>query len=98
MSGDVERLRALVTNQLLDYGEARKSTIKKNLILPDILPEDFDQTRTTHRRPLYPAASRLTMNCSSPIALFTRSQHVPARKQLVDLESGGALVGPPAGA
>ena len=51
---EFKRLRALVTNQLLGYGAARKSTIRKTLILPDILPEDLDQPRTTRRRPRRP--------------------------------------------
>jgi nitrate/nitrite transport system ATP-binding protein len=52
---EFKRLRALVTNQLLGYGARRKSTVTKKLILPDILPEDLDQPRTTRRRPLRPA-------------------------------------------
>ncbi len=51
---EFKRLRALVTNQLLSYGDRRKSTVTKKLILPDILPEDLDAPRTTRRRPLRP--------------------------------------------
>jgi nitrate/nitrite transport system ATP-binding protein len=51
---EFKRLRALVTNQLLSYGEKRKSTITKKLTLPDILPEDLEAPRTTRRRPLRP--------------------------------------------
>src|SRR5688500_3614308 len=51
---EFKRLRALVTNQLLGYGDRRKATVTKKLILPDILPEDLDQPRTTRRRPLRP--------------------------------------------
>lgn len=52
---EFKRLRALVTNQLLSYGDRRKSTITKKLILPDILPEDLEAPRTLRRRPLRPA-------------------------------------------
>lgn len=51
---EFKRLRALVTNQLLGYGARRKSTVTRKLILPDILPEDLDQPRTSRRRPLRP--------------------------------------------
>jgi nitrate/nitrite transport system ATP-binding protein len=51
---EFKRLRALVTNQLLSYGERRKSSITKRLTLPDILPEDLDVPRTSRRRPLRP--------------------------------------------
>ncbi len=51
---EFKRLRALVTNQLLDFGAKRKTTLSKKLILPDILPEDLDQPRV-HRRPLRPS-------------------------------------------
>ena len=51
---EFKRLRALVTNQLLGYGAARKSTVTKRLVLPDILPEDLDLPRTNRRRPLRP--------------------------------------------
>lgn len=50
---EFKRLRALVTNQLLDYGARRKTTLTKKLTLPDILPEDLDLPRVT-RRPLRP--------------------------------------------
>ena len=50
---EFKRLRALVTNQLLDYGSRRKTTLTQKLILPDILPEDLDQPRVNRppRRP-----------------------------------------------
>ncbi|HEY8994231.1 MAG TPA: ABC transporter ATP-binding protein [Lacunisphaera sp.] len=48
---EFKRLRALITNELLGYGERRKSTIKQKLVLPDILPENLDLPRVT-RRPL----------------------------------------------
>ncbi len=52
---EFKRLRALVTNELLGYGERRKSTVRQKLILPDILPENLDQPRTDRRRPLRPS-------------------------------------------
>ncbi len=51
---EFKRLRALVTNQLLGYGAARRATVTKKLTLPDILPENLDLPRTTRRRPLRP--------------------------------------------
>jgi len=51
---EFKRLRALVTNQLLNYGAKRRATVTKKLILPDLLPEDLDAPRTTRRRPLRP--------------------------------------------
>src|SRR4051812_22966577 len=51
---EFKRLRALVTNQLLGYGERRRATVTKKLILPDIMPEDLDGPRTNRRRPLRP--------------------------------------------
>jgi nitrate/nitrite transport system ATP-binding protein len=51
---EFKRLRALVTTQLLGYGERRKATVTKKLTLPDILPEDLDTPRTNRRRPLRP--------------------------------------------
>ncbi len=51
---EFKRLRALVTQQLLSYGERRRATVTRKLTLPDILPEDLDQPRTTRRRPLRP--------------------------------------------
>lgn len=50
---EFKRLRAQVTTQLLDYGAARKTTVTRRLILPDILPEDLDRPRV-NRRPLRP--------------------------------------------
>ncbi len=51
---EFKRLRALVTQQLLSYGERRRATVTRKLTLPDILPEDLDQPRTSRRRPLRP--------------------------------------------
>lgn len=50
---EFKHLRALVTNQLLDSNAARRTTVTRKLILPDLLPEDLDQPRV-HRRPLRP--------------------------------------------
>ena len=52
---EFKRLRALITNELLGYGERRKSTVRQKLILPDILPENLDLPRTDRRRPLRPS-------------------------------------------
>ncbi len=49
---EFKRLRALVTNQLLGFGERRRTTVTKKLILPDILPENLEAPRTSRRRPL----------------------------------------------
>ena len=51
---EFKRLRAIVTNQLLAYGERRRATVLRKLTLPDILPEDLEVARTTRRRPLRP--------------------------------------------
>jgi nitrate/nitrite transport system ATP-binding protein len=51
---EFKRLRALVTKQLLGYGERRRSTVTRKLTLPEILPEDLDAPRTNRRRPLRP--------------------------------------------
>jgi nitrate/nitrite transport system ATP-binding protein len=51
---EFKRLRALITNELLSYGERRKSTVRQKLTLPDILPENLDVPRTDRRRPLRP--------------------------------------------
>lgn len=50
---EFKRLRAQVTNQLLGYSAARKTTVTRRIILPDILPEDLDQPRVNRppRRP-----------------------------------------------
>src|SRR5258708_3281581 len=48
---EFNRLRALVTNELLSYGARRQATVTRKLTLPDILPEDLDKPRTS-RRPL----------------------------------------------
>jgi nitrate/nitrite transport system ATP-binding protein len=50
---EFKRLRAEVTNQLLDYGAGRKTTVTRRLVLPDILPEDLEQPRIS-RRPRRP--------------------------------------------
>ena len=55
---EFKRLRALITNELLSYGERRKSTVRQKLILPDILPENLDLPRTDRRRPLRPSESK----------------------------------------
>ncbi len=55
---EFKRLRALITTELLGYGERRKSTIRQKLILPDILPENLDLSRTDRRRPLRPSEVR----------------------------------------
>ncbi|HEX2855832.1 MAG TPA: ABC transporter ATP-binding protein [Opitutaceae bacterium] len=49
---EFKRLRSYIINQLLGYGERRRSTVTKKLILPDIMPEDLDLPRTTRTRPL----------------------------------------------
>jgi nitrate/nitrite transport system ATP-binding protein len=51
---EFKRLRSHIINQLLGYNERRRATVTKKLILPDILPEDLDQPRTTRTRPLRP--------------------------------------------
>jgi len=51
---EFKRLRALVTNQLIDFSGRRHTTITRKLTLPDILPEDLDAPRTTRTRPLRP--------------------------------------------
>jgi len=50
---EFKRLRARVTAQLLDYGAARRTTISRRLVPPNILPEDLDQPRV-NRRPRRP--------------------------------------------
>ncbi|HWA25941.1 MAG TPA: ATP-binding cassette domain-containing protein, partial [Lacunisphaera sp.] len=53
---EFKRLRALITTELLGYGERRKAaTVRQKLILPDILPENLDLPRTDRRRPLRPS-------------------------------------------
>jgi len=53
---EFKRLRALITTELLGYGERRKAgNIRQRLILPDILPENLDLPRTDRRRPLRPS-------------------------------------------
>jgi nitrate/nitrite transport system ATP-binding protein len=51
---EFKRLRSHIINQLLGYGERRRATVTKKLILPDITPEDLDLPRTTRTRPLRP--------------------------------------------
>jgi nitrate/nitrite transport system ATP-binding protein len=50
---EFKRLRAQITEQLLGYNAARKHTVSRKLVLPDILPEDLDQPRRSGppRRP-----------------------------------------------
>ncbi|MBW8782301.1 MAG: ABC transporter ATP-binding protein [Verrucomicrobia bacterium] len=50
---EFKRLRALVTNQLLDFNANRKVSLSKKLTRPDILPEDLDAPRVNRppRRP-----------------------------------------------
>jgi nitrate/nitrite transport system ATP-binding protein len=50
---EFKRLRALVTNQLLGYSEARRTAVTRKLIRPEILPEDLDLPRVSRppRRP-----------------------------------------------
>ncbi len=50
---EFKRLRADVTAQLLGYGAAKKTTVARRLVLPDILPEDLEQPRVKRppRRP-----------------------------------------------
>lgn len=50
---EFKRLRALVTTELLGYGERRRAKVTRKLILPDILPEDLDKPRV-NRPPLRP--------------------------------------------
>jgi nitrate/nitrite transport system ATP-binding protein len=42
---EFKRLRASITNRLLGYNAARKSSVTKKLIRPEILPEDLDAPR-----------------------------------------------------
>jgi nitrate/nitrite transport system ATP-binding protein len=55
---EFKRLRALVTNELLGYGARRKATVRQQLVLPDLLPENLDLPRTDRRRPLRPSEIR----------------------------------------
>ena len=50
---EFKRLRAHVTSQLLGFSAARKTTVTRRLVLPDILPEDLEQPRVNRppRRP-----------------------------------------------
>lgn len=49
---EFKRLKALVTNQLLSYGDRRKASVTRKLVLPNILPEDLESPRTNRRQPL----------------------------------------------
>jgi nitrate/nitrite transport system ATP-binding protein len=51
---EFKRLRALVTNQLIEHASRQRTTVNRKLILPDILPEDLAAPRTQRRRPLRP--------------------------------------------
>lgn len=42
---EFKRLRAHITDQLLGYSAARKTSVSRKLVLPDILPEDLEQPR-----------------------------------------------------
>lgn len=42
---EFKRLRALITTKLLNYGAAKRTTVSKKLILPDLMPEDLEQPR-----------------------------------------------------
>jgi len=56
---EFKRLRAIVTTELLGYGERRRTaSVRQKLILPDILPENLDLPRTDRRRPLRPSEVR----------------------------------------
>ncbi len=44
---EFKRLRAQITDQLLGFNAARKSTISRKLVLPDILPENLDAPRVS---------------------------------------------------
>ncbi len=50
---EFKRLRALVTNQLLGFNDARKVSVTRKLTRPEILPEDLDAPRVNRppRRP-----------------------------------------------
>lgn len=50
---EFKRLRAHVTQQLLGYSQARRNTVSRKLILPEILPEDLELPRV-HRPPRRP--------------------------------------------
>ena len=52
---EFKRLRALITNELLGYSERRRNTVRQQLVLPDILPENLDRPRTGRVRPLRPS-------------------------------------------
>ena len=42
---EFKRLRAQITDQLLGYSAARKTSVSRKLVLPDILPEDLGHPR-----------------------------------------------------
>lgn len=49
---EFKRLKALVTSQLLAYGDRRKASVTRKLVLPNIMPEDLESPRTNRREPL----------------------------------------------
>lgn len=57
-------LRVAITEQLLGFNAARKTTLTKKLILPDILPEDLDAPRA-HRPPRRPGEIKETTIASA---------------------------------
>jgi nitrate/nitrite transport system ATP-binding protein len=44
---EFKRLRAHVTDKLVSSNSARRATVNRKLVLPDILPEDLDQPRVS---------------------------------------------------
>jgi nitrate/nitrite transport system ATP-binding protein len=42
---EFKRLRALVTNQLIEFNSARKTKVSRKLVRPEIMPEDLNQPR-----------------------------------------------------
>ena len=53
-NAEFKRLRSLVTRQLLSFGESRRATSNRKLVLPNILPEDLEKPRVS-RPPLRPS-------------------------------------------
>jgi nitrate/nitrite transport system ATP-binding protein len=49
---EFKRLKALVASQLLAYGDRRKASVTRKLVLPNIMPEDLESPRTNRREPL----------------------------------------------
>lgn len=59
---EFKRLKALVTHQLLSFGEARRVSVTRKLIHPQILPEDLEKPRV-NRPPRRPGQEeRVTIN------------------------------------